>query len=94
MYARYPLKKKFRSYQEKLLEDLRDPELTHHYLNETLADEDPRMALLALKSVRKAQCSKDHTPNAVTKKALENVRAKKGLQRADTVEELFKKLNQ
>lgn len=49
------MKKKLRSYQEKLLEDLRDPELAHHYLNEALADEDPRMFLLALKNVHEAQ---------------------------------------
>jgi len=49
------MKKKFRSYQEKLLEDLRDPELAHLYLNEALTDEDPRMFLLALKDVHEAQ---------------------------------------
>jgi len=38
------------------------------------------------------ECPKDHTPNEVTKKALDNIKTKKGLQKADTVEELFKKL--
>jgi len=40
------------------------------------------------------ECPENHTPNAVTKKALESVKAKKALQKADTVEELFKKLDQ
>jgi len=40
------------------------------------------------------ECPEDHTPNAVTKKALENVKAKKNLHKADSVEELFKKLDQ
>lgn len=48
-------KRKFRNYEEKLLQDLQDPELAHHYLNEALADEDPRMFLLALKNVHEAQ---------------------------------------
>ncbi len=38
------------------------------------------------------ECSEDHTPNEVTKRALENVKIRKGLKKADTVEELFKKL--
>lgn len=38
------------------------------------------------------ECPEDHTPNEVTKKALENVKIRKGLQKVDTVEELFKKL--
>ncbi len=49
------MKKKLRNYQEKLLEDLQDPELAHLYLNEALTDEDPRMFLLALKNVHEAQ---------------------------------------
>jgi len=49
------MKKKLRSYQEKLLEDLQDPELAYHYLNEALADEDPCIFLLALKNVYEAQ---------------------------------------
>lgn len=49
------MKRKLRNYQEKLLEDLRDPELAIHYLNEALADEDPRVFLLALKNVQEAQ---------------------------------------
>jgi hypothetical protein len=39
-------------------------------------------------------CLEDHTPNETTKKALENVKKKKGLNKADSVEELFKKLGQ
>ncbi len=49
------MKRKFRDYQEKLLEDLQDPELATHYLNEALTDEDPRAFLLALKNVNAAQ---------------------------------------
>lgn len=49
------MKRKFRDYQEKLLEDLQDSELVHYYLNEALADEDSRMFLLALKNVHKSQ---------------------------------------
>ena len=49
------MKRKFRNYEDKLLQDLQDPELAHHYLNEALADEDPHMFLLALKNVHEAQ---------------------------------------
>lgn len=45
------MKRKLRDYQEKLLEDLQDPTLASHYLNEALVDEDPRAFLLALKNV-------------------------------------------
>ncbi|MDP3889247.1 MAG: hypothetical protein Q8Q25_01735 [bacterium] len=38
------------------------------------------------------ECSEDHTPNETTKKALEKLKTKKGLKKAATVEELFKKL--
>lgn len=48
-------KRVFRDYQEKLLQDLLDPELANAYLNEALRDEDPRMFLLALKNVLEAQ---------------------------------------
>lgn len=37
-------------------------------------------------------CSEDHTPNEVTKKALADVEKKKGLEKFNTIEELFEKL--
>ena len=40
------------------------------------------------------ECPEDHTPNEATKKALEQVKSRKGLKRAATVEELFKKLSE
>jgi len=40
------------------------------------------------------ECTKSHSPNEVTKKALEDVKTRKGLKKAETVEELFKKLGQ
>jgi hypothetical protein len=83
------MKKKLRSYQGKLLKDLRDPDLAHHYPNEALADEDPRMFLLALKNVHGAQCSKDHTPNDITKKAIEAIKTRKNLQTVDNVKRAF-----
>jgi probable addiction module antidote protein len=49
------MKRKFRDYQEKLLQDLQDPKLATAYLNEALMDEDPRVFLLALKNVLEAQ---------------------------------------
>lgn len=49
------MKRKFRDYQEKLIEDLQDPELASAYLNVALMDEDPRIFLLALKNVCQAQ---------------------------------------
>lgn len=49
------MKRKFRDYQEKLLEDLQDTELAREYLNVALLDEDPRIFLLALKNVCEAQ---------------------------------------
>ena len=48
-------KRVFRDYQEKLIQDLQDPELAAAYLNEALLDEDPRIFLLALKNVYEAQ---------------------------------------
>ena len=88
------MEKKLRNYQEKLLENLHDPELAHLYLNEALIDEDPRMFLLALKSIHKAQCPEDHTPNDITKKSLEATKTRKNLPTEDSVEELFRKLDQ
>lgn len=38
------------------------------------------------------ECSESHEPNEVTKIALDNVQKRKGLKKASTVEELFKKL--
>ncbi len=40
------------------------------------------------------ECPEDHTPNEITKKALEKVEARKGLKKTDSVEELFKKLSE
>ena len=48
-------KRKFRSYEEKLREDLKDHELASSYLNVALMDEDPHVFLLALKDVYEAQ---------------------------------------
>lgn len=48
-------KRKFRNYQEKLIQDLQDPKLASAYLNEALIDEDPSIFLLALKNVYEAQ---------------------------------------
>lgn len=48
-------KRVYRDYQEKLLQDLQDPELASAYLNEALLDEDPRIFLLALKNIYEAQ---------------------------------------
>jgi DNA-binding phage protein len=49
------MKRKFRDYQEKLIQDLQDPELATAYLNVALTDEDPPVFLLALKNVCEAQ---------------------------------------
>ncbi|MBA3751341.1 putative addiction module antidote protein [Candidatus Dependentiae bacterium] len=49
------MKRHFRDYQEKLVQDLQDPELASAYLSEALKDEDPRLFLLALKNVCEAQ---------------------------------------
>ncbi|OGB84364.1 putative addiction module antidote protein [candidate division TM6 bacterium RIFCSPHIGHO2_12_FULL_32_22] len=49
------MKRKFRDYQEKLIEDLQDQEMASNYLNVALLDEDPRIFLLALKNVCEAQ---------------------------------------
>lgn len=49
------MKREFRDYQDKLIQDLQDPELVSAYLNEALKDEDPRIFLLALKNVCEAQ---------------------------------------
>ena len=66
--------KKNKYFEEFLLEDLQDPEFAIGYLNETLADDDPRTFLLALKFVIDAQ-KKDKT--AIAKKAQSSLFAKK-----------------
>lgn len=38
------------------------------------------------------ECAESHDPNEVTKKALENVKKRKGLKKASSVADLFKKL--
>jgi antitoxin component of RelBE/YafQ-DinJ toxin-antitoxin module len=38
------------------------------------------------------KCQLDHTPNATTKKAIEDARKRKGTKSVDSVEELFKEL--
>ncbi len=60
------MKKNFRNFQEKLLEDLKNPKLAKAYLNEALIDEDPRMFLLALKNVFEAQ---DETMTDIAEKS-------------------------
>lgn len=40
------------------------------------------------------ECPLDHTPNEVTRKSLANIEAKKGLKKAKSVEDLFKKLSE
>ena len=40
------------------------------------------------------ECLESHIPNEATKKVLEKVAARKGLKKADSVEELFKKLGE
>lgn len=47
--------RKYRTYEESLLEDLQDPHEALAYLNAALEDEDRRVFLLALKDVLKAQ---------------------------------------
>lgn len=49
------MKRDFRDYQEKLIDDLQDPEEALAYLNAASMDEDPRVFLLALKHVLQAQ---------------------------------------
>ncbi len=43
------------SYEERLLQELQDPEEARAYLNAALQEEDPRLLLLALKHVVAAQ---------------------------------------
>ncbi len=64
------MKRKFRDYQEKLLEDLQDPDEAQAYLNEALMDEDPRIFLLALKNVHEAQGGEMTDPAKKTKPLL------------------------
>jgi len=49
------MKRKHRDYQESLLESLKDTKEAIAYLNAALADDDPRVFLLALKDVLTAQ---------------------------------------
>lgn len=66
-------KRKFRDYQEKLIQDLKDPDLATAYLNEALLDEDPRMFLLALKNVCQAQYKEKTELAKRTKLSRENL---------------------
>ena len=66
-------KRIFRDYQEKLIQDLQDPELASMYLNEALKDEDPRMFLLALKNVYSARGEAMVTIARRTKLSRENL---------------------
>jgi len=49
------MKRKHKDYQESLLESLKDTKEAIAYLNAALADDDPRVFLLALKDVLTAQ---------------------------------------
>lgn len=49
------MKKKLIDYQEEHIKALQDPEEALAYLNAALADEDPRIFLLAIKEVLEAQ---------------------------------------
>jgi probable addiction module antidote protein len=49
------MKKRFLDYQEEHIKALQDPEEALAYLNAALADEDPRIFLLAIKNVLEAQ---------------------------------------
>ncbi len=49
-------KKKYKNYNEWLLDELKDPKLALNYLNEALTDEDQKVFLIALKDVLEAQC--------------------------------------
>lgn len=49
------MKREFKDYQDKLIQDLQDPELASAYLNEALKNEITCIFLLALKNVCKAQ---------------------------------------
>lgn len=40
------------------------------------------------------ECPESHTPNEITKKAIKDAEAKKGLKKALSVEDLFKKLGE
>ena len=60
-------------YQEKLLQDLQDPELASAYLNEALLDEDQRVFLPALKNVYAAQGEEMATLARKTKLSRENL---------------------
>ena len=52
------MKRKLIDYQEKLLQNLQDPEFATAYLNVALMDEDLRIFLLALKNICEAQDKK------------------------------------
>ena len=49
------MKRNFRTFQEKTLEDLQDKDFAIAYLNAALLDEDPRIFLLALKNIYEAR---------------------------------------
>jgi probable addiction module antidote protein len=66
-------KRTFRDYQEKLIQDLQDPELAGLYLNEALKDKDPRIFLVALKNVYSAQGEAMTTVARRTKLSRENI---------------------
>lgn len=85
-------RKTYKNFEELLLEDLQNPEFAVGYLNEALADDDPRTFLLALKFVINAQ---KYDMSEIAKKAhlnrqnLYRMLSKKGNPRWDNLSSLF-----
>ena len=67
------MKKTFRKYEEKLMQDLQDPELANEYLNVALMDGDPQVFLLALKDICKSRGIEMTTLAEKTKLSRENL---------------------
>jgi probable addiction module antidote protein len=66
-------KRKYRTIEEILFEDLQDPEWAIEYLNAALMDEDPRVFLLALKDVYQARGQEMTSLARQTKLSRENL---------------------
>ncbi len=75
------MNKRLLDYQEKLLQDLQNPDEAQAYLNAALMDEDPRIFLLALQNVLEAQLnniSKHTKKTNLNRASLKRMLSKRG----------------
>jgi probable addiction module antidote protein len=89
------MKRTYRTYEESLMEDLKDSQEALAYLNAALEDEDQRVFLLALKDVLKAQdidISAFAQESQLTRQNIYRILSKTGNPRWDSLTSLLQAL--